>query len=147
MCFCFGKTQETDSFEECTICFEEINRKNKGYAVNCCGNYYHHKCITEWLKKHNTCPTCKRVAKSALPLSNNCYIEFFKTEFALVNRENRNQVLVSYSDLKNLNETNLNNGYSKLCIELTEDWGGTKYNVRSETSIIVLIKSTLSNLR
>ena len=147
MCFWFCKGNTINTVEECTICFEEINKKNKGYKAQCCANYYHHKCINDWLAEHNTCPTCKRVAKSALPLSNNCYIEFLKENFCLINNLNSNYVSIAYSDVKNLNVTHLDNGNSVLCIELNQNWGGIKYKIQSETSIIILVKSTISNLR
>ena len=136
-----------ETVKECTICFEEINRKNKGYATKCCGNYYHHECINNWLAEHNTCPTCKKVAKTALPLSNNCYIEFFKDNFSLINNYNRNYVSISYSDVKNLNISEVDNRNSELSIELSESWAGIKYKIRSETPTIILVKSTISNLR
>ena len=38
--------------DECSICLEPYNLP--------CGHTYHKECIDEWLKKHNTCPGCRR---------------------------------------------------------------------------------------
>lgn len=44
---------------QCPICFEKIN--NHFIILNCqCHNSYHSKCITKWLNKKNTCPTCRK---------------------------------------------------------------------------------------
>jgi hypothetical protein len=48
------RLQSTD--DECVICFSEIDIKT---ITKCCNNSYCLKCISQWLKKHNSCPLCK----------------------------------------------------------------------------------------
>jgi hypothetical protein len=40
----------------CPICIEEIREDSKELS---CKHVFHTKCITEWLKKAHTCPTCR----------------------------------------------------------------------------------------
>ena len=42
---------------ECPICFDNIKENH----TTECGHHFCHKCIFEWLKKHNSCPMCRCV--------------------------------------------------------------------------------------
>lgn len=40
---------------ECPICFESICDSK----LECCGNWYHQKCLRKWFYEHDKCPTCR----------------------------------------------------------------------------------------
>lgn len=46
------------SNRECCICFEEHNIGDKVVRLPC-AHIYHSECITDWLQRHCTCPTCR----------------------------------------------------------------------------------------
>ncbi len=50
------KTLSKVSIMTCSICLEEIRNDSKELS---CKHVFHDKCITEWLKKAHTCPTCR----------------------------------------------------------------------------------------
>ena len=41
---------------ECAICLDTINN---GFTLSC-GHQFHNSCITNWLLKNETCPTCRK---------------------------------------------------------------------------------------
>ena len=41
---------------ECGICFEADENK---IILDNCGHKFHHKCIKEWTKEHQSCPVCR----------------------------------------------------------------------------------------
>jgi hypothetical protein len=43
---------------ECCICFCDVNLGDKLTRLPC-GHLYHRPCISEWLRKHCTCPVCR----------------------------------------------------------------------------------------
>lgn len=43
-------------FKICPICLEDTCEDSKELS---CKHVFHDKCITEWLKKAHTCPTCR----------------------------------------------------------------------------------------
>eukprot|EP00591_Stephanopyxis_turris_P010329 CAMPEP_0195517906 /NCGR_PEP_ID=MMETSP0794_2-20130614/11815_1 /TAXON_ID=515487 /ORGANISM="Stephanopyxis turris, Strain CCMP 815" /LENGTH=240 /DNA_ID=CAMNT_0040646783 /DNA_START=321 /DNA_END=1043 /DNA_ORIENTATION=+ len=49
---------EHENNAECCICFRENHLGQKVTKLPC-GHLYHKPCITEWLKKHCTCPICR----------------------------------------------------------------------------------------
>ncbi|KAI3771612.1 hypothetical protein L6452_02778 [Arctium lappa] len=42
----------------CTICIEDIQRKDMVSVLPCC-HLFHHRCILEALNHSNTCPNCR----------------------------------------------------------------------------------------
>ncbi|CAB9502068.1 protein ligase RNF181 [Seminavis robusta] len=46
------------SNRECCICFEENNIHDKVVRLPC-AHIFHSDCITDWLNRHCTCPTCR----------------------------------------------------------------------------------------
>lgn len=47
---------------DCNICLEKIEVGEKIRILPCSANVnhkYHSKCIDQWLKSNNTCPTCR----------------------------------------------------------------------------------------
>ena len=48
-----------DRVEACHICLEKYNLDNY-IVIMPCNHFYHEQCLKEWLKKHNTCPICKK---------------------------------------------------------------------------------------
>jgi len=51
-----NKKKDKEEAKECPICFEEI----KGTSMSCTrGHSCHSRCLLEWKKKSNTCPTCR----------------------------------------------------------------------------------------
>lgn len=48
--------------EECSICYEEINKKNNAYLTDC-GHCFHMNCINKWITKtwlNGRCPICRK---------------------------------------------------------------------------------------
>lgn len=45
----------------CAICMEDIDEtiSETNRAILSCSHEFHPKCILEWFKKSNTCPTCR----------------------------------------------------------------------------------------
>jgi len=44
-------------YGECSICKESIWQSNKAFTK--CNHIFHDNCLTEWLKRANTCPICR----------------------------------------------------------------------------------------
>jgi len=52
----------SDSKKDCVICLEEF--KNGDVVITLpCFHLFHKQCITDWLKRENSCPICKHVMK------------------------------------------------------------------------------------
>jgi len=45
-------------FPECSICLMVVNEGEDTILLPC-GHMFHDKCVTQWLKIHNTCPLCR----------------------------------------------------------------------------------------
>lgn len=46
--------------EPCSVCFEQFGEGDEVAVLPCPGRHrYHLACVTEWLKKQNTCPQCR----------------------------------------------------------------------------------------
>ena len=56
----YKKNIEEDKFEfpKCTICLMELSEGTDVILLPC-KHIFHEKCITKWLKVHNTCPLCR----------------------------------------------------------------------------------------
>ena len=55
-----GKIEQAET--ACVICFEEFGIGKIGKVLECNQkgkNYYHEKCLVEWLKQKNECPMCR----------------------------------------------------------------------------------------
>ena len=55
------KQSITDSLllrEECVICFEKYEKKDKITTLEC-NHIFHHKCISDWTHKNKSCPLCR----------------------------------------------------------------------------------------
>ena len=50
--------EENRSFEECSICFEDIDESNKKILE--CGHTFHTDCINKWTKVNPICPYCRK---------------------------------------------------------------------------------------
>ena len=51
----------TDSLllrDECVICFEKYEKKDKITTLEC-NHIFHHKCISDWTKQNKSCPLCR----------------------------------------------------------------------------------------
>ncbi|XP_041370441.1 RING finger protein 24-like [Gigantopelta aegis] len=44
--------------DNCAVCLEEFQPKET-ITICPCKHGFHKKCLSEWLKQHNTCPMCK----------------------------------------------------------------------------------------
>ena len=53
----YEKNKENDI---CSICLEKFVKKDKIITLDC-EHYYHDECITNWLKKDETCPLCREI--------------------------------------------------------------------------------------
>ena len=42
----------------CCICLDDDNEHSK-LKTNCCNHIYHHNCLTDWLTRQHTCPSCR----------------------------------------------------------------------------------------
>ena len=49
---------EEGIINECCICLNQINRKEK-IIILPCKHYFHKSCLLEWYKKSKSCPTCR----------------------------------------------------------------------------------------
>ena len=58
--YCKKSEQDSNKLEypECSICLMEINEGEDTILIPC-GHMFHDKCVTQWLKMHNTCPLCR----------------------------------------------------------------------------------------
>ena len=56
--FCKKNKQNNFEFPKCSICLMEINEGMESILLPC-AHIFHEKCITQWLKIHNTCPLCR----------------------------------------------------------------------------------------
>ena len=54
-------------FNKCAICLETEISFKKSNIVNIsilsCQHIYHYKCIKQWLRRNDTCPTCRKIIK------------------------------------------------------------------------------------
>ena len=50
-----------DVSSECSVCLERYVAGSVGRLA--CGHRFHHHCIIQWLRDHNTCPLCRGVAR------------------------------------------------------------------------------------
>ena len=48
---------------ECPICYEGIEAA--GASTTSCGHVFHAACLTSWLERANTCPSCRTVVAPA----------------------------------------------------------------------------------
>ena len=44
---------------DCSICMEPVNIGTEVTELPC-KHWFHHECVTSWLKSHDTCPQCRR---------------------------------------------------------------------------------------
>jgi len=51
-----------ESLADCNICYEKLD-ENVVKLVPC-KHYYHKKCIDQWRRNNNTCPSCRSVIES-----------------------------------------------------------------------------------
>ena len=58
--YCKKSDQDPNKLEypECSICLMEVNEGQDTILLPC-GHMFHDKCVTQWLKIHNTCPLCR----------------------------------------------------------------------------------------
>ena len=57
--YCKTKEQKDNiEFPKCTICLMEISEGMDCISMPC-DHLFHDKCVTHWLKIHNTCPLCR----------------------------------------------------------------------------------------
>ena len=50
--------EDISEFPKCTICLMELSEGTDVILLPC-EHIFHEKCITKWLKVHNTCPLCR----------------------------------------------------------------------------------------
>jgi hypothetical protein len=44
----------------CTICTDKFYYNQDVIKTDCCNNCFHFKCLNEWVKYKNDCPTCRK---------------------------------------------------------------------------------------
>ena len=54
------KNKEILLNEMCGICFEMLDTEDKCIYLRDCKHMYHMKCINQWRKHNNTCPSCRQ---------------------------------------------------------------------------------------
>ena len=47
------------SEEHCGICLQELRHGESMGTINACDHSFHEECISRWLKRSKTCPTCR----------------------------------------------------------------------------------------
>ena len=52
-------TNSMDSESTCIICLDEFKLKDKLRCLPC-KHFFHDICITDWLKRNETCPLCRK---------------------------------------------------------------------------------------
>jgi len=45
--------------DKCPVCFSDYE-KDEELTVLPCSHTFHTGCVTEWLKRHNSCPCCRQ---------------------------------------------------------------------------------------
>jgi len=50
--------EEVDDGKECAICLIEMREEEKTVLLDCM-HRFHERCVTNWKKKQNNCPTCR----------------------------------------------------------------------------------------
>ena len=48
----------SNNTSNCCICLDGDNEHSK-FKTNCCNHIYHHNCLTNWLTRQHTCPSCR----------------------------------------------------------------------------------------
>ena len=48
-----------EEITECTMCLEALSKEPVANKIDC-GHPFHTRCLIDWLKKHDECPTCQR---------------------------------------------------------------------------------------
>lgn len=44
---------------DCSICLQNIKKKDNYINNECCNNTFHNKCLEEWYKIKENCPLCR----------------------------------------------------------------------------------------
>lgn len=59
--FCGAEINDWIKELKCTICHQKI--KYYEHSLNCayCESPYHYNCVSGWLSKYNSCPTCQNI--------------------------------------------------------------------------------------
>jgi len=53
-----GRSADSETIETCTICLETIKKGDIINDLENCCHTFHSKCIAQWLKIKNSCPSC-----------------------------------------------------------------------------------------
>jgi hypothetical protein len=62
---------ETDDKKQCRICLDELDLEKETKFIHSCSHCKkncHKNCLTTWLKKKRTCPTCRQIDEKALEI-------------------------------------------------------------------------------
>lgn len=118
----------------CVICLEK-SAKYRSHVVTCCGHAYHKRCLTNWYKSHNVCPTCRLIKKRIF--QHNGYTLILDTD-KLIWRGRGSHLIIRYTDIDHVNQID-----NSLLIRLTTTWGNQIYklHITKKTSITRICNS------
>lgn len=81
----------------CPICLDEL--LGSPIQLQKCGHSFHHSCISEWYKNHNTCPYCRCIVKNSWDTKCNIFNLFFVSCKVTLNNDH----IIFESKNKNIN--------------------------------------------
>lgn len=59
--YCGEKLNDHVKESKCTICHQKIRYNQKSINCSYCESPYHYNCVSSWLLKYNSCPTCQNL--------------------------------------------------------------------------------------
>ncbi|KAL3309912.1 hypothetical protein Ciccas_011535 [Cichlidogyrus casuarinus] len=57
---------QAKEYEKCSVCFDEYSTGDNCIQL-VCQHVFHEPCISTWLKRHGTCPVCRKDLQGRLP--------------------------------------------------------------------------------
>lgn len=82
--------EDTKEEAECLICQEEMSKERVSQLS--CGHIFHKSCISSWLQRKASCPTCRKaITEESIESSGSVAVCSPDLEMAVMKRENDSQ--------------------------------------------------------
>ena len=78
-----------EEHKECSICLEQIEKKDEIKKLLNCNHYFHKSCIDTWSRTNNTCPLCRKNIISLFIGSIKFFTSILKKKFILEVNNNK----------------------------------------------------------
>ena len=79
------------SFDECPICYDEMNESNT--IKTDCNHKYHKDCLNAWTEKHNSCPICRKKIRNSYILDDYEFLQELEDEEHNLRMQRLSQIL------------------------------------------------------